>query len=91
MMINNMYEELDCTKEQYNQLVKKIGVEPIYSFVNKYGGRLVGLLNYIDNRGRFKPIKFKQDLIADIIFEALNSTEKIIVLQYIEDYEDGKL
>lgn len=85
-----MNKELGITQESYACLLDKIGIEPIYNFCTKYMPGQIGLYHYIDARGRFMPNKYKQDIIAEAIFNGLEVSEKMNVLQYLEEKEDGE-
>ncbi|MBV1928691.1 MAG: hypothetical protein KUG81_04185 [Gammaproteobacteria bacterium] len=54
----------------------------------------VSLLYYIDSKGDFNspPTKLKHKLIAKALFKSLDlkSSEKMMILEYIEDANDGE-
>jgi len=82
-------EELGCSIEEYTTLVGKVGDKTIYNFVIKYGSGIIGLYYFIDDRGRFVPPKYKQDYIAKAIMDSLTAGDKMNVLRYLEDLDDG--
>lgn len=85
-----MNEELNCTEAQYQHLLKTNDTASIYGFIQKYGTGAVSLLHYADARGNFNNTKYKQDIIAQLIYSNLDSSSKLQVIQYMEDIEDGE-
>ncbi len=85
-----MDDILGCTPLKYQELTEKVDIKTIYNFIKKYGSGAVSLCQYADDRGRFIPSKYNQDLIAKVIMDSLVSKQKMQVLQYLEDLDERK-
>lgn len=86
-----MHEELGISEKSFSELSDKVGLKAIYDFSVKYMPGHIGLYHYIDARGRFIPNKYRQDIIASAIFDELTTKDKMPILQYMEDMENGEL
>lgn len=95
-----MKEHFGLTDDSYSDLIKK-GVTEKYMFnsiplfdPDKTGAKIgyVGLFYYIDKKGDFnkKPL-FPHKKIAHAVFETLSPSQKMNILKYIDDYNDGEL
>ena len=84
-----MREELGISEREYKKLLKKVGLDKIYNYRIKYGPGYISLFYYIDERGSFMRRKYFQDYIAKSIYDSLDASRQLSVLQYIEDKNEN--
>lgn len=88
------------TEDQMKELAKKrVSIADLFNFAKDYDitGKgceisVVNLLHYVDKKGDFNnPPHFKHRLIAREIFKNLCARQKLEVMGYLADLEDGEL
>jgi hypothetical protein len=80
-----LYKELEITESAYNALLKRIKPLVIFQYLTEYGIGRLSLYYYVDRiGGSFIKPKYKTDLIANAIFDGLNTKDKMSIFEYIE-------
>jgi len=85
-MIN---EEIGFSKDAFDTLVSEVGLKSIYEYVTRFGTGMSSVCHYVDECGNFTLDRNHLDRIAIAYYKTLSSKEKLVVLEYIEDFANA--
>jgi len=76
---------LGISEDSFNELLNKLSMQEIYVYLTDYGNGELSLYYYADRiGGSFLKPKYKTDLIANAIFNTLQSKNKMQLFEYFE-------
>jgi len=81
-----MYQDLDITKLEYAELLSKVGLKAIYTYIKEFGCGEASVCKFIDERGDFTEKKYKRDFIANLIYSKLPAKRKMMIQWYLSEY-----